>query len=174
MSGLVNALVIVAVVALVIARQFRARRIDTDRRWWLLPLILVIVALREPGMIDAHHRTESVALLAAELLIGLAMGAGWAWTTRLWREPDGVVWAKSTRASAAVWIVGIALRAGLYALSTTLGVHQDSSALLLGLAGTLLVRSGVLIWRARSFTTAADRVTAYGDARRGSAWKESV
>ncbi|MYR58434.1 DUF1453 domain-containing protein, partial [Streptomyces sp. SID625] len=33
MSGLVNVLVIVAVAALVIFRQFRARRIDADRRW---------------------------------------------------------------------------------------------------------------------------------------------
>ncbi|MFB7511212.1 DUF1453 domain-containing protein, partial [Streptomyces broussonetiae] len=80
MSGLVNALVIVAVAAIVIARQFRARAINTDRRWWLLPVILAVVALREPGILDAHHRAESAVLLVVELLIGLAMGAGWAWT----------------------------------------------------------------------------------------------
>jgi hypothetical protein len=142
MSGLVNALVIVAVVAVVIVRQFRARRIDTDRRWWLLPVILAVVALREPGILDAHHHTESALLLGVELLIGLATGAGWAWTTRLWVEEDGSVWSKSTKASGGVWIVGIALRVGLIALGAVVGVHQDSSALMLGLAATLLVRSG--------------------------------
>ncbi|WP_335340839.1 hypothetical protein [Streptomyces qaidamensis] len=40
----------------------------------------------------------------------------------------------------AVWAVGIGLRVGLFALGTAVGVHQDSSALLLGLAGTLVVR----------------------------------
>ena len=162
MSGLVNALVIVAVVAVVIVRQFRARQIDTDRRWWLLPVILAVVALRDPGILDAHHHTESALLLAVELVIGLATGAGWAWTTRLWVETDGSVWSKSTKASGGVWIVGIALRLGLIALGAVVGVHQNSSALMLGLAATLLVRSGVLAWRAQSFTGSAGSAPAYG------------
>ncbi|GGJ05339.1 DUF1453 family protein [Streptomyces brasiliensis] len=172
MSGLVNALVIVAVVALVIVRQFRARAIGTDRRWWIVPVILAVVALREPGLLDAHHRTESALLLAAELLIGLATGAGWAWTTRVWVEPDGVVWTKSTKSSVVVWIIGIALRVGVFGFGATTGVHQDSSALLLALAATLLVRSGILLWRAQSLTAVPARATAYGDAVRGSVWKE--
>ncbi|MEU5182864.1 DUF1453 domain-containing protein [Streptomyces longwoodensis] len=162
MSGLVDALVIVAVAALVIARQMRAVRVDADRRWWLLPGILVVVALREPGVLDAHHQATSAALLAAELLVGLAIGAGWAWTTRLWTEPDGTVWSKSTKASAAVWLVGIAVRVGLFALGTALGVHQGSAALMIALAATLLVRSGVLVQRAR-WTQGPAGSPAYGD-----------
>src|SRR5437764_1118580 len=125
MSGVVNALLIVAVAVIVIVRQFRARAINTDRRWWLIPVVLVVVALREPGILDAHHRTESALLLMVELIIGAATGAGWGWTTRLWREPDGVVWSKSTKASVAVWIVGIALRIGIYGIGSALGLHQD-------------------------------------------------
>ncbi|MEU0599457.1 DUF1453 domain-containing protein [Streptomyces sp. NPDC006393] len=174
MSGLVNALVIVAVAALVIVRQFAARRLDADRRWWVLPAILAFVALREPGIIDPHHRTESVALLAAELLIGLGTGAGWAWTTRIWAEPDGTVWTKSTKASAAVWIGGIALRAALFALGAVLGVHQESGALMIALAGTLLVRSGLLVWRTRALTSASAPVTAYRGGKPRPAWKERV
>ncbi|MFJ4480786.1 DUF1453 domain-containing protein [Streptomyces longwoodensis] len=162
MSGLVDALVIVAVAALVIARQMRAVRVDADRRWWLLPGILVVVALREPGLVDAHHHATSAALLAAELLVGLAIGAGWAWTTRLWTEPDGTVWSKSTKASAAVWLVGIAVRVGLFALGTALGVYQGSAALMIALAATLLVRSGVLVQRAR-FAQGPAGSPAYGD-----------
>jgi len=174
MSGLVNALVIVAVVALVVVRQFRARRIGTDRRWWFVPAIVAVLALREPGILDPHHQTESALLLGAELLIGLLTGVGWAWTTRVWVEADGAVWSKSTKASVAVWIVGIALRVGLFALGAVLGVHQESSALMLALAATLLVRSGILVWRAQSVTPADHPVTAYGDGMPRPAWRERV
>jgi hypothetical protein len=173
MSGLVNALMIVAVVAVVIVRQFRARAIDTDRRWWLLPVILAVVALREPGILDTHHRAGSAVLLAVELLTGLATGAGWAWTTRVWTAPDGLVWTKSTKASVAVWVGGIALRIGVYAVGSALGVHQDSAALMLGLAGTLLVRGAILVWRAQSLGVMSRPAPAYGDDDRP-AWKERV
>jgi hypothetical protein len=73
-----------------------------------------------------------------------------------------------------VWFVGIALRAGLYALGAALGVHQESSALLLALAATLLVRSGVLALRARSPHTAPAQGAAYGDGMPRSARKERV
>ncbi|MFK4102568.1 DUF1453 domain-containing protein [Streptomyces sp. NPDC019531] len=170
MSGLIDTLLIVVAVVVVIARQFRASRIDTGRRWWLLP----VVALREPGLIDAHHRTASVALLTVELLTGLAIGAGWAWTSRIWTEPDGAVWSKSTKASGAVWGVGIGLRVGLFALGAALGVHQDSSALLLALAATLLVRSGILVWRANSLRPATSPAPAYGEPLFRSTGKERV
>lgn len=174
MSGFVNALAIAAVVVLVVVRQFRAQQIGAGRRWWLLPVILAFVALREPGVLDAHHPTASVVLLGAELLVGLATGAGWAWTTRIWAEPDGTVWSKSTKASVTVWIVGIALRVGLFALGTLFGVHQDTSALLVALAATLLVRSGILVWRAQSVAPTHGGDTAYGDPMVRPARKERV
>ncbi|MFD4408602.1 DUF1453 domain-containing protein [Streptomyces sp. NPDC058476] len=174
MSGLVNALVICAVVVLVIARQFRTSRVGTDKGWWVVPAVLVFIAAREPGVIDAHHRTEAIVLLGAELLIGLATGAGWAWTTRIWAEPDGSVWSKSTKASVAVWIVGIGLRVGLFGIGALLGVHQGSSALLLALAATLLVRSGLLVWRSQSLAPAHEQSPAYGDDVPQGAWKERV
>jgi hypothetical protein len=177
MPGLVNALLIVAVVVVVIVRQFRARPINTGRRWWLLPVILAVVALREPGILDAHHRTESALLLATEMLVGLGMGAAWAWTTRIWTEPDGVVWSKSTKASAAVWFVGAAVRVGLFGLGAFVGVHQDSSALMLGLAVTLLVRAGILAWRTQSLPSAPSAsgpARAYGDDMSRATRKEGV
>ncbi|MFF7733841.1 DUF1453 domain-containing protein [Streptomyces sp. NPDC007984] len=167
MSGLVDALLIVLVAVVVTARQFRARRIDSERRWWLLPAVLLVLALREPGLLDVHHHTASVLLLGAELLVSLATGAGWAWTTRLWAERDGTVWSSGSAASLAVWAVGIGLRAGLFAVGAATGVHQDSSAVLLGLAGTLLVRAGILAWRGQSLRPAVTPSGAYGD---GTAW----
>ncbi|MFJ6843222.1 DUF1453 domain-containing protein [Streptomyces griseoluteus] len=163
MSGFVDALVIVAVAVLVIARQFRTHAIDAERRWWLAPAILAVMALRGPGIVDSHHRAESLGLLVAEVAVGLATGAGWAWTTRIWRAPDGVVWSRSTKASAAVWAGGIALRGGLFGLGHALGVRQDSAALMLGLAATLLVRGAVTAWRASLLTSSAAPASTYGD-----------
>ncbi|MFF7788020.1 DUF1453 domain-containing protein [Streptomyces sp. NPDC007991] len=174
MSGLVDTLVIVVVAMLVIARQFRATPIDGERRWWLLPAVLAVVALREPGILDDRHQTASALLLGAELLVGLATGAGWAWTTRIWSEPNGTVWSKSSTASVAVWGVGIGLRVGLFALGAAMGVHQDSSALLLGLAGTLLVRAGILAWRGRLLRPAQNSGRAYRHSTMAPAGKERV
>ncbi|MGQ4363096.1 DUF1453 domain-containing protein [Streptomyces sp. SAS_272] len=175
MSGLLNAMAIAAVIVLVIVRQFRAGRVEADRRWWLLPGILAIAALREPDLLDARHSTTSVLVLGAELIVGLAMGAAWARTTRMWVEADGSVWSKSTKASAAVWLAGIALRFGLFGLGALTGVHQHGSALILGLAATLLVRSGLLARRAQTlFRPAPAQVTAYGDRVPRSARKERV
>ncbi|MFD6437739.1 DUF1453 domain-containing protein [Streptomyces venezuelae] len=156
MSGLTNALVICAVVVLVVVRQFKAQEIGTDRRWWLIPAVLVFMAVREPGLIDPQHRVTSVTLLAAELLVGLAMGAGWARTSHVWTEPDGTAWSKGTKATAVVWAVGIGLRAGLFGIGSLLHVRQGTPGLMLALAATLLVRSGLLILRAGT------RPAAYG------------
>ncbi|KOV99838.1 membrane protein [Streptomyces sp. NRRL B-1140] len=174
MPGLVDLLLIALVAVVVTVRQFRARPIDSERRWRLLPGLLVVLALREPGMIDAHHPTASALLLGAELLVGLATGAGWAWTTRIWAEPDGTVWSRSGTASVAVWAVGIGLRTGLFALGTAVGVHQDSSALLLGFAGTLLVRAGILAGRGQSARRGATLSRAYGDGKTRPRGRERV
>ncbi|MER5181959.1 DUF1453 domain-containing protein [Streptomyces sp. NPDC002896] len=176
MSGLFDVLVILAVVILVVVRQFRARQISADRRWWVVPGVLIFISLREPGLFDAHHPAESAALLAAELLIGLATGAGWAWTTRVWMAPDGAVWSKSTKASVLVWLAGIGLRLGLFGTGALLGVHQGTAALMLALAVTLLVRSGILVWRSQSLSTAVVGVPSHGEgvSPRSWKWKERV
>ncbi|MFD3578841.1 DUF1453 domain-containing protein [Streptomyces sp. NPDC058644] len=151
MSGLANVLVVCAVVALVIVRQFRAQQITADRRWWVIPAVLVFLAVREPDVLDPHHYAAAVALLGAELLVALAVGFGWARTTHVWRTPDGAVWGRGTKATAIVWGVGIGLRLGLFGIGALLGVRQGSAALMLALAATLLVRSGMLAHRAGLF-----------------------
>lgn len=91
-------------------------------------------------------------------------------------ETDGTVWSKSTKASVVVWTAGVGLRAGLFACAAMAGVHQGSSALILALAATLLVRSGVLAWRVQSLhrtPTTASALT-YGDGVLRSPWKEPV
>lgn len=149
MSGLVNALVILAVVGVVIARQLRPRRISGGRRWWSVPAVLIVLAVRNGGLIDPEHHNTAIVLLAAELLIGAVMGVAWAATTRMWTEKDGSVWSQGTKATITVWVLGIAIRAGLYAAAVAMGVRQDSGSVLLAVAATLLIRGGVLVRRAQ-------------------------
>ncbi|MFF2848572.1 DUF1453 domain-containing protein [Streptomyces sp. NPDC058001] len=172
MPGLANVLVVVAVVVLIAVRQTRPQPIRDARRWWIVPVVLLFLGLREPGTVDSHHAAASGVLLTVELLVGLLMGAAWGWTSRVWSEADGSVWSKGTKATAAVWAGGIALRLGLVGAGALIGVHQGSGALLLGLAASLLVRSGVLAWRAQSVHPTYAQATAYGDDVPVSTWRD--
>ncbi|MFE3603476.1 DUF1453 domain-containing protein [Streptomyces sp. NPDC059096] len=153
MSSLINVVLIAAVVALVVVRQARPRRVATGGRgMFVAPAVLVLFSLRQPGLLDADDRALSLVLLAAELVVGVAMGVGWARTSRLWADENGTVWSKGTRATLVVWVAGIAVRLGLMGVGALLGVHQGSGALMLALASSVLVR-GVLL--ARRAPTAA-------------------
>ncbi|MEV7084348.1 DUF1453 domain-containing protein [Streptomyces sp. NPDC093085] len=177
MSSLLDVLVIAAVIVLVVARQVRPQRIGGDgRRWFVLPVVLGAVALRQPGLLGTSDRALSLTLLCVELLVGVVMGAGWAWTSRIWTEPDGSVWSKGTRATVFVWIGGIAIRLGLMGGGALLGVHQGSGALMLGLAASLLVRGGVLTMRASTGSDGASygRGSSYGGDGASAPGKERV
>ncbi|MYT29510.1 MULTISPECIES: DUF1453 family protein [unclassified Streptomyces] len=151
MTGLLNIAVLVAVVALVFARQFTAQRISSEgRKWWLIPVVLIFMALRQPGLLDPAHRAASEVLLVATILIGLASGAAWAWTTRLWTDEQGAVWTEGTWAAAGVWLCAMALRLGLMGIAAALGIHQSSQPTLLSVAAMLLTRAGVTAWRAQA------------------------
>ncbi|MFD5037209.1 DUF1453 domain-containing protein [Streptomyces sp. NPDC058378] len=148
MAELVNVLVIVAVVALVVVRQFSAQRVGDRKRWWVLPVVLLVVALRGDGALDPRHEALSVVILGASLVVGLVTGAGWGWTARLWQAPDETLWSRGTRATVFVWAGGIMLRVALAVTAVLLGVHQGTEALLISLAAMLFARSGVLALRA--------------------------
>ncbi len=155
MAGLVNLLVILAVVALVVRRQLRPQPIDTERRYWLLPLVLAAVALRDPRIVDPAHTAAAVALLVAGLLVVVAMGSVWGWTVRIRPGADGRLWVRGTRATVAAWAGLLAVRAGLYGLGAALHVQQSTDALLLTLGALLLVRGAVVNWRVRTLAPAA-------------------
>jgi hypothetical protein len=174
MSGLTTVLVVIAVVVLVVIRQIKPQRATGAGRWWVVPAVLAFLALREPGLMDPHHRTASVLFLAADLLTGIVMGMAWAWTSRIWSEPDGSVWVRGTKATAAVWVGGIILRVGLAALAALMGVHQGEGALMLALAVSLLVRSGLLAWRAQLVRAVPAKDAAYRAAAGTASRKDPV
>ncbi|MEV5280663.1 DUF1453 domain-containing protein [Streptomyces sp. NPDC051993] len=170
MSALFNVLIAVAVVALVLFRQFKPQQL-TGSRWWVVPAVLGFLAVKDGGLIDPHHHTASVTLLGAEVVTGVLMGLGWGWTTRIWTESDGTVWSRGTKATAGVWVAGIVLRLGLAGLGAAIGIHMGTGAILVALAASLLVRGGVLMWRAQP------ALASYGVAAEGAApqvWKDRV
>ncbi|GAA0576333.1 DUF1453 domain-containing protein [Streptomyces crystallinus] len=169
MSALVNVLLAVAVVALIVSRQVRPQQLADAKRWWIVPAVLVYLGIRQ-GLVDPDHQVASVLLLGTEVATGLLMGAAWGWTSKVWTEPDGSVWTKGTRATAAVWAVGIAVRLALAGIGALAGIRMGTGALLLGLAASLLVRSGILVWRAQSLP--ASYGAADGSAR--PLWKDRV
>ncbi|MEV7218113.1 DUF1453 domain-containing protein [Kitasatospora cineracea] len=149
MTALSDVLIAAAVIVLVVGRQLRARRLDTERRFWLLPLVLAAVALRDPVLLDPHHRVAAAVLLAGSMLTTAGMGCAWGWTVRIWRETDGALWTKGTATTVFAWVGAILLRAAWYGVGAALHVHQSSSVLLLSLGLLLLVRSAAVQWRSR-------------------------
>ncbi|GLW55886.1 CcdC protein domain-containing protein [Kitasatospora phosalacinea] len=149
MTALSDVLIAVAVIVLVVGRQLRAHRLDTERRFWLLPLVLAVVALRDPVLIDPEHRTAAAVLVVGSLLTTAGMGCVWGWTVRIWREADGSLWSRGTSATAFAWVGALLVRACWYGAGAALHVHQSGSVLLLSLGLLLLVRSAAVQWRAR-------------------------
>ncbi|MFJ4918319.1 DUF1453 domain-containing protein [Streptomyces sp. NPDC088725] len=152
MSSILSTLLILAVVVLVLVRQFRPQRLTGGgHKWLVMPAVLVAVAFSQPGgFLDADARALSLLLLGAGLVTGLLMAMGWAWSSRIWTEPDGSTWAGATKLSVLFWLGGFVVRLGLMGLGSLMGVHQGSGVLLLTLAVFLLVRRGLLRRRAGS------------------------
>ena len=150
MSSTANIALVVVVVAYVVARQFKARRVSADgRKMLIVPAVLAVLAFKDGGLVDPAHRDTALALLVGGIVLEVGMGLAWGFTTRIWRDGSGTFWYKGTRATAYAWIGMLAVRFGLYAVGSALGVVSGQGALLLSLAAVLLVRKAVVTWRAR-------------------------
>jgi len=153
MSNTANIALIVVVVGYVVARQFNARKITSDtRRMLIIPAVLAYLALRDPHLLDHSHQAASAALLVVSVVLEIGMGFAWGFTTRVWRDESGQIWAKGTKATAAAWIGMLIVRVLLYVVGGALGVAADQGVLLLSLAAVLLVRTAVVVWRAREIS----------------------
>ncbi|MCF3962367.1 DUF1453 domain-containing protein [Streptomyces fuscigenes] len=173
MDALLYALVIVGVIVLLVARQARPQRIGGgDRKWLVMPVIMVILGLRQGHIVDAHHSAVSTGLLAAELVVGVLMGFGWAFTSRVWTEADGSRWSRGTKGTAAVWLGGMAARVGIMGLGALAGVHQSEGALLITLGVSFALRSLLLMHRAGALSSRP--AASYRGAVADRVWKDRV
>lgn len=148
MHGVINGLIVLAVVVLVITRRFQRRRVD-ERRMLVIPLVIAGIGIAQGNAIDVHHTELSAVLLAVEISAALLLGLGLGATMRLWRESDGVQWSKGTWATFAVFLASVAVRAGLYAVGYAAGVRPGSGTVLLSVAAWLLAQNAVIAWRSR-------------------------
>jgi uncharacterized membrane protein YsdA (DUF1294 family) len=148
MHGVLNGLIILAVVVFVIVRRFRPRRVD-EQRLLVIPIVLGVIGVAQGNAIDTHHTSLSTGLLIVEVAAALLLGAGLGATMRLWRERDGSQWSKGTWATFGVFLASVAVRGGLYALGYTAGVRPGSGTVLISVAAWLLVQNAVIAWRSR-------------------------
>lgn len=154
MHEVINALIIAAVVVLVIVRRFTARRLD-GRRPYVIPIVLVAIAVAQGHPIDPHHAVVSTGLLAGEIVAALLLGLGLGATMRVWREPDGSTWSRGTWATFGVFLLSIAVRGGLMAVGYAVGIKAGSGEAMLTVAAWVLTQNAVLLWRARTLPAPA-------------------
>jgi hypothetical protein len=153
----------VALVALVLFRQRRVRRVPRHVRVFG-PVVIGLIGLYQLGAFTDHHRlTASVAaLLLAEIVLGAAvLGAARAVTMRLWRI-DHVVLRQATWLTMGLWAVSLAVH-----FATTWWIGSIDSvgriawaSLLLYVGVTLGLQGAVVQRRARSQLVAAGPVSA--------------
>lgn len=135
-----NLLIAILVVALLIARQLRARRAREDSAARFVLILGVIGVVETVQTVKGHQvSADTVALVIAGLVIGAAFGAVRAWSMRVWRDADGVAWRQGTGLTAMLWILSLAAHLGIdVVVDRTTSINGFSSAtILIYLAVTL-------------------------------------
>ncbi|GAA4582148.1 hypothetical protein GCM10023194_15950 [Planotetraspora phitsanulokensis] len=153
MNELLAAVLALAVLALAVYRQMRVRPVNEGRAL-TLPLVLIVVGVLQGHLIDSAHASLSIALLAAELLVGAALGIVRAYTMRVWRDAQGTLWRKGTTWTIVAWLVAIAARFGFVAVGSAAGVALETGSILIFLGLSLVVQAVVVAHRARSMDSA--------------------
>ncbi|GII55013.1 hypothetical protein Pth03_34020 [Planotetraspora thailandica] len=148
MNELLAAVLALAVLALAVYRQMRARPVNEGRAF-TLPLVIIVIGVLQGHLIDQDHASLSVALLAAELLVGAALGIVRAYTMRIWRDARGTLWRKGTTWTIVAWIAAIAARFGFVAVGSAAGAALETGSILIFLGLSLVVQAAVVGYRAR-------------------------
>lgn len=113
MTTTAQALLIAAVVALVVVRQFRTRPVRPRMYVWVL--VLVLLGLAPPG--PATATAAGIGVLAATLAV--SVGFGW-WrgsAMPIWRDATGRVWRRGGRLLLLLWLATVATRIGVEAFA---------------------------------------------------------
>jgi hypothetical protein len=138
-----------AIAALVVVRQLRARPVNANFR---LPLILGIIGLIElTGYLQKGHMgSAAIAGLAGSLVLAAGFGVVRALTVRLWIH-DGQPWRQGTWLAGVLWVVTLAAHLGFDQLADrhAQGGNLASSSILLYVAFTYTVQRVILQERAR-------------------------
>jgi hypothetical protein len=150
-TALIDIVIGVAVVGLLVARQMRARPVREGSAT-RISVILGVIGLIELSDATKGHSvgTAPVVWIVASLVVGGALGAARAFSTKIWRVQDGSAMSKGTVVTAVLWVVSLgahlAMEVGINHSTKIAGL--GASSLLLYLAVTLGVQREVLRRRA--------------------------
>jgi len=139
----------VAVLALLIYRQLRARPVRGSQR---LVAILVVIGLIEAVqyMQKLHAGSAAIVALVGSLVLAAIFGAIRAATVRVWMQ-DGQPWVQGNLLTAALWVVAVGAHLGYDYL---IGQHKDigdlgGATVLLYIAVSLAVQRAIVTLRAQ-------------------------
>ncbi|MEJ8281526.1 hypothetical protein [Pseudonocardia spirodelae] len=142
MDTTISLVVTVAIVGLVLVKQFRGRFVGG--RDLVLPCVVMGIGVLTVAQAHPAVTTAGVALLAAELVLVAGLGAVRGYAFRLGTR-DGWAYRSGSAALLAAWALTIAVRLGAGFLGAAAGAGlllSTTSALVFG--GSLLVQSLVL------------------------------
>ncbi|GAA4581326.1 hypothetical protein GCM10023194_12230 [Planotetraspora phitsanulokensis] len=154
-----NSLPVLAVLALVLYRQTRARRVFAPSAH-ILALIMIAIGLLSGGVVDPRHTGLSVVLLVVETVSAVVLGVVRALTVRIWWDETGRAWFKGTRWTMLGWLASILVRFGLLGVGHVLGVAAAPTTFLLFVGLTFGAQSVVVAQRARALHAPAVLVAA--------------
>ena len=136
----------VLVLAVVLLRQLRTRRVLPARMVW--SLVYIAIGLLSPGLVDRDDLAPSVALGVAVVLVGAAVGYVYGRLVLVWRDDAGQAWFRATWVAVPVFLGVFAARGAMLAIGSALGVHTGSGFLLFSFAAMLVTRTAVVVRRA--------------------------
>ncbi|GAA2934197.1 hypothetical protein GCM10020221_32380 [Streptomyces thioluteus] len=142
--GGANALLVLAVMALVLVLQFRPRRVRAAVFVWVA--LLVGRGLVPPG--PARVTAAGLAFLVLGLAVSAVFGVLRGRAMPLWRDADGTVWRKGDSTVLRLWLLTVGARCAVSAVEYALTDEPfNGNAFLLGLGVTLGVQHAVLLSR---------------------------
>jgi hypothetical protein len=144
---IVNAALVLALVAFLLYRQTVARPV-VARRLWLLPGILAVVGVAVVANVNKGQLSYvAIEWIGIDLVVSLALGAIRGCFVRIYGR-DGVMWRQGGVITVSLWLVAIGVRVLIGILAGNAGVGNVSEAALeLALAASLLSQNAVIALR---------------------------
>jgi hypothetical protein len=146
----------VAILALVVYRQLRARPLRANQRLLLILLVIGVIETWNYFQGGKHSTSAAAVALVGSLVLAALFGTVRAFTVRIWQQ-DGQPWVQGNGLTAVLWVVALAAHLGFDYL---VGQHKDigdigNATVLLYLLASLGVQRLVMTYRAQRMGLAA-------------------